>query len=213
MRITEYIVGSTRERCRIVRRGIRVVCACSTFNHQIRLLRQLRYAKSEAQQRSQQTMHVVTLRFKLNAYSTKRCLNEFRFWREDLPHICELFVRRTEYMSRKRYRCKPLTTTCIVLWWLTYPCRYRDIDSMFGMHTSKICEMFWEVAQHAHDLLYPRISTSCAELRQARAGTYATFICHAEGALERRVGHGRKQDSYSSTWWYVYSTTIIFQWP
>lgn len=133
---------------------------------------------------------------------------------EDLPCICELSAWKTGCKIRIRYRCEPLTATCFVLHLLASPCRYRAIESMFCRHTFTLREVFWEVAQHAHDGLNPLVTPFHAGLMLARAGTCASCIHGDRGCAETlcRV-LGRNQDLYGSARWYVYCTTVMLQWP
>ena len=89
---------------------------------------------------------------------------------------------------RNTYACEPLTATCIVLRRLASPCRYRDIEQVFGMHTSKLSEVFWEVSICAYEKLYPLIRTFRDTLMQERTFMYAGSIQEAGGVLDTCVG-------------------------
>lgn len=85
------------------------------MEHEIRVLCQLCDAKTDAQRHIQCAMHIISSRFNLKPYSNEQCLIGFRFYREDLPRICELFESKTACTSPNRYRCEPLNVICMVL--------------------------------------------------------------------------------------------------
>ena len=59
-----------------------------------------------------------------------------------------------------RYRCDLITATCTALRRFSSPCRWRDVECMFGMHGSAMSEVLWEVIE---------------KLVETRGGLFETF--------------------------------------
>lgn len=90
--------------------------------------------------------------------------------------------------ERNRYNCHPFVATCIFLRRLAYPCRWVDLASMFGMHSSQLSEVFYEVAWSLHNNCAPLVTTNRKDVMDKRTATYAEAI-HGNGAmLDKRIG-------------------------
>eukprot|EP00171_Calliarthron_tuberculosum_P001537 IDg1537t1 len=74
MRTADCIVGRARARCKMLYRRLRLVRACSTLEHELRVLRELRAAEKDASAQTMRTMHIMTACFNINTYSEEQCL-------------------------------------------------------------------------------------------------------------------------------------------
>ena len=68
------------------------------------------------------------------------------------------------------------------------PCRYHDIEIMFGVHALKLSEAFWKVFVHAYNKLHQLINTFRGGLIEDRAAVYTKCIEDAGGALNSCKG-------------------------
>lgn len=73
-------------------------------------------------------------------------LSKFRICREEIPHIVKAVTCNDDSgrTSRNQYSKNPLLTTLIILRRLASPCRWIDLEILFGKHSSQLSEIFWE---------------------------------------------------------------------
>jgi len=102
--------------------------------------------------------------FNLNSYSNEECLRDFRFLPTELPR------------------------TCILLRRLAYPSRWADLEHVFGFHSSRMSEVFYECAESLYKRHGALVTTLRKDLLQSRASLYAEAIHQAGGPLDCCVG-------------------------
>lgn len=77
-----------------------------------------------------------------HVYVEEQCLIDFRFRQTEIGRIAQLTGWDGGRKERNAYRCSGLYARCILLRRMESPCRYRDIEQVFGMHTSALSEIF-----------------------------------------------------------------------
>lgn len=91
--------------------------------------------------------------------------------------------------SRNEYKTCPLLTTLVMLRRLASPCRWSDIECIFGKHSSQLSEIFWEGVENLMDkrahLLTGPVST---EFIQVHASRYSESIHMKCASLRDCVG-------------------------
>jgi hypothetical protein len=91
--------------------------------------------------------------------------------------------------TRNRYSVTPLLATCIVLRRLSTPCRWRDLEPLFGKHTSQLSEIFWECIEN---FLSIRENLITGELHRGfladNASRYAQAVHSKSNGLDNCVG-------------------------
>ena len=85
--------------------------------------------------------------FNQNRFSEQESLQLFRFRSREIPIVASLMEWTSSKTKRSRYRCDPITACCVVLRKLSTPCRWFDVDILFGMRSSALSEVFWEVLE------------------------------------------------------------------
>lgn len=117
----------------------------------------------------------------------QKTLNQHRFSEDDCYWLFCFRLRNIEKMvdiwywasgktKRYKYVVDTVTSICVVLRKLSYPTRWRDVEGMFGVHTSAIREVFWEVVEslvHKHGHL---LKTFWAGVMNSRAEMYVKAI-------------------------------------
>ena len=118
--------------------------------------------------------------------SNRISLSEFSFNFNSLTDACCLFLFRLtkHYLfmmmtavgwdrvitKRNRYACSPLLVTCVILRRLTTPCRWQDMELLFGRHGAQLSKMFWEGIDQ---MLETRVGLITGPIR-------SSFICNRE---------------------------------
>lgn len=131
--------------------------------------------------------HVFEIRFNFNSFSTEECLKQFRFKPKDMNRILSIFAfdGRT---GRRGYVCSDITAACIILRRLSYPCRWYDVELMFGMCTSKMSEIFCELSESIYDKHKNLLTPFRGRLMSQRASIYAERISSAGAMLPHCIG-------------------------
>jgi len=86
------------------------------------------------------------------------------------------------------YRCIPITTACIVIRRLVYPCWWVDLEVVFGMRASVMSEVFWEVIETFYGKQHQLVTVLSGDLPDKRSAQYAEAVGHAGGRLENCAG-------------------------
>eukprot|EP00171_Calliarthron_tuberculosum_P019568 IDg19568t1 len=187
MRVTDFSIGKARERQR--RASHCFLSALRTSNSALKVIsmRASKDATEDMVEIARRTQHICSATFNLNRFSEQQCLIDFRFKRSEIPRIAALcgWTGRTE---RNGYICDPVTATCVMLRRLAYPCRWRDLEKDFGMHSSKLSEVFWEVSESLHATRGHLVTSFRKDLFEGRAHLYAEAVRDNGGGLENCVG-------------------------
>lgn len=123
----------------------------------------------------------------LNMYSTQECLRTFSLVPEDMRFILSFF----DFLSRtvrRRYTCSELTVACIILRRISFPCRWYDIERMFGMCAAKLCEIFWELSQRVFDNHKTLITPFHSSLIAENAELHSQNICTVGAMVPKFIG-------------------------
>ena len=80
--------------------------------------------------------------FNLNIFSEQESLSLFRFTKAEIRTVADTFGWTACRTVRNRYKYDVITATCIVLRRMVSPCRWRDVEFLFGMHSSCLSELF-----------------------------------------------------------------------
>jgi len=125
--------------------------------------------------------------FSLDSFSSEDCLSLFRF----LPHHIVKLVSLLHLVvpfPRKRLAVDPVECFCVVLRRLASPCRWYDMEELFGRHAPASCVIFYatlEVLMHRWD---PLLSEWRVDFLRERAALYSTRIEEAGAYLDKCVG-------------------------
>lgn len=85
---------------------------------------------------------------------------------------------------RSRWRCKPLTATCIFLQRLATEVRWTGIETKYDVFAQQLSEIFWEIVE-AYTELFGYLLVLRADFLMQRAPVYAEAISNAGEPLEK----------------------------
>ena len=145
----------------------------------------------------------------LNMYSDEWSLRDFRFQVKYIGRISACMGGISGKTERNGYKCDPITACCIVLRKLASPCRWKDIEYLFGMHAHALSEVFWEVVETfvegkgylrtdlREGMLADRAELCADSIKNAGAplDSCVEFIDCSKIKMKRPGGHGSKQRS------------------
>ena len=140
-----------------------------------RLQRRCTAAQRDVHKINMRSQNVSAASLNLNRFSEHECLQLFRFRSREIPKVVSLMEWTSGKTKRSRYRCDPITACCVVLRKMSTPCRWFDVEILFGMRSSALSEVFWEVLE-AFTSSKGNILDYSSELMQGRAATYAEAI-------------------------------------
>jgi nuclease HARBI1 len=129
--------------------------------------------------------------FNFNGFSESDSLSLFRFRKDDVLRMMTAIAWPAHRFAskRNRYSVTPLLATCIVLRRLSTPCRWRDLELLFGKHTSQLSEIFWECIEN---FLSIRENLISGELHRGfladNASRYAQAVHSKSNGLDNCVG-------------------------
>lgn len=188
MRQTDFLLGPS-----ITRRDLKTVLAA--FGHILRVDQRVtlgiaREALKEQEEINflfKRSRHIHAIYFNLNALSEHECVSRYRFQKAHMGLIVQAVGWKAGITKRNRYRCDPLTATCVVLRKLAGPIRWYEVEKEFGMRTSHLSEVFWEVTEQFMELRGHLLDIR-QDLLRDRADAYSTGIKNLGAALEKCVG-------------------------
>lgn len=93
-----------------------------------------------------QTRELRCVVFNINALSDQQSLWDFRFKKTDVGRIKEM-IEWGGVASQNEYACHPLTGTCLFLQRLATTVLSVYVEKNFGMFSSKMSAVFWELAE------------------------------------------------------------------
>lgn len=138
--------------------------------------------RAERRQRAVRQIH-----FNLNIFSTELSLRLFRFRPSELGRVSTI-VSFSGVTKRRRYRCDPITATCIMLRRLAFPCRWIDLEYTFGMSVQMMSEVFLETLEAFSPNMNALLCSFRVDLLHCKAVHYAQCIAGQGAPLERCVG-------------------------
>ena len=98
------------------------------------------------------SIKISTTNFNLNIFGEQDSLSLFRFRKAEIATVADVFGWTLCRKIRNHYRCDVITARCIVLRRLASPCRWRDVEFLFGMHGSSLSEVFWDILERFLEL-------------------------------------------------------------
>jgi nuclease HARBI1 len=105
-----------------------------------------------------------------------------------VPRLVDVIGWVSGRTRRNRYRCEPLVAICILLRRLASPCRWADLEVVFGKHASALSENYWEVSETLIERRGKLITNFQRELLRSRAEFYSKAIQNRVAPLDSCVG-------------------------
>lgn len=150
--------------------------------------KRLREARRDLKKMEVRASQISSAIFNLNTYSEEEAFRLFRFRRRDIGKIVQLCGWAGGRTKRSGYDVDAVTAVCVVLRKLSYPTRWKDVEFMFGMRSSAMSEVFYEVIESLVGEHGELLETFRGELMKEREEMHAKAI-HEEGApLNNCVG-------------------------
>lgn len=189
MRQTYFSRGKVVERLNRAKKRFRLMLAADAEDGVLlHCYLRVRAARKELLKVEVRSMEISMARFNLNIYSEEDCFRLFRFRRKDIGRIVELCAWDAGRTKIHGYVVDPVTAVCVVLRKLSFPTRWKDVEKMFGMHSSATSEVMYEVVECLVELRGKLLTTFRESLMKDRAELYAKVI-HEKGApLDNCVG-------------------------
>ena len=143
MRLTDYSIGVARGR-KSKRRGLLRLAVLTNASpvFLFRLQRRYAAARRDVHKINMRSRNVSAASFNLNRFSEHECLQLFRFRSRDIRKVAFLVEWSSGKTKHSRYRCDPITAWCVVLRKLSTPCRWFDVEILFGMKVFVLREVF-----------------------------------------------------------------------
>lgn len=189
MRQTEFALGKALFRRH--RRNLLAQLAIRSkvpVHVKLKILRRASRSRRDVRRIRIRSLHIKTTYFNLNIFSTEEALRNFRFRPKDIPVIADAMDWTTGKTKRNRYKCDPVTACFIVLRKLASACRWTDLEYTFGMRSSALSEVFWEVIESFVESKGHLICTLRESLLVERAALYADAIIAKGAPLDSCVG-------------------------
>lgn len=146
MRLTEFTIGKLRSKMYRKRQLLHIALLADVDD--VFLLYDSRLLDMMAKDRARLCARSSTISstyFNLNIFSEQESLSLFRFRKHEIGRVADTLGWTVCRTTRNRYKCDVITAACIVLRRMASPCRWRDVEFLFGMHSSCMSEVFWEV--------------------------------------------------------------------
>lgn len=143
MRQTYYAIGVARRRKRKKRSLLRLAVLTEASPVSIfRLQRRCTEARHDVYKINMRSRIVSAASFNLSIFSAQECLQLFRFRSKEIPKVAALMEWTSGKSNLSRYRCDPITAGCLVLRNLSTPCRWFDVQLLFGIRSSALRKVF-----------------------------------------------------------------------
>lgn len=129
--------------------------------------------------------------FNFNSLTENDTLLQFRFRKVDVMRMIDAvsWPPFKSHTCRNRFAVTPLLATCIILRRLSSPARWKDLEMLFGKHSSQLSEIFWEGLEHMlHDRLHLITGPINQEFMIEKAPIYAQSVYEKCQALTNCVG-------------------------
>ena len=156
------------------------------------------------------TSSITSITFSIDQLSDEECYRQHRFKKNDVRRI-EVLLEWGGLIGRNKYRCDSVNATCIILRCLAYPCRWKDLEIVFGMHSSALSEVFYQSLSLLIEKYRGVVLTFRAEFMKDRTAKYAEsvhkrgeglhncagFIDGTKIKMARPIGYYRQRSVYS----------------
>eukprot|EP00171_Calliarthron_tuberculosum_P008826 IDg8826t1 len=187
MRVTDFKIGKARRPYARDAQVFALALRSSSYMLRTEAMAIVKESGEDLAKAERRVAHISSTRFNFNALSEEQCFANFRFRTADVPS--------SPRSATGKVRLVAAGTSVILLLLLAYflrrlgyPIRWRDIEEEFGMHFSKMSEIFWEVAHSLYIKKKHLISTYRKDIIDGRAALYAQAVADRGGALINCIG-------------------------
>lgn len=127
-----------------------------------------------------------SINFNLNALSELQLMKDFRFL---LPEINKISVSLgwSGVTMRNSYVCEPVLACALFLYRLATITRWFECETKFGMYTSHMSEVYWEIIELVNNKWGKLLDLRGPYLKE-RSESYAESIRQSGSSLEKCVG-------------------------
>lgn len=186
--IKDHSIGRLRSRRHRLRRYvISRVAAGDGLLQIVPYLRDYLRSCEEVRLSLRRSRHISTSVFNINAFNEEQSLSLFRFKPADLGRLASL-LNVTPTFLRRRYNVPSVECLAIVLRRLASPCRWTDVEELFGRTVSSLSEIFHETVEHVAEKWGPVLTSWRGDLMAERAAVYAGAVAAKGAPLDRCVG-------------------------
>ncbi|XP_033105865.1 uncharacterized protein LOC117108086, partial [Anneissia japonica] len=91
-------------------------------------------------------------KFKLETLSNDECNAYFRFFKEDIHHLKDVFHIPDQVKCRNNSKIEGIEALCIMLQRYAYPCRYVDIIKTFARPVPQLCLITGQMTNHIYNM-------------------------------------------------------------
>lgn len=189
MRQTDFTLAKVSRRLRRKRQLLHAAVVADIDEDAIyRLDRHRQQLKKDKANVVSRMLHIKTKCFNINVFSDEESLKNFRFRRHEIGRLSELVSFTQGITKRCQYACDAVTAACIVARRLAAPCRWYDVELMFGMPYYTLSEVFWEALEMFIDQWGHVLTNVNVELLAERADMYAQAISNEGAPLDSCFG-------------------------
>ena len=134
-------------------------------------------------------IRIICFETKFQGYSDDFVFNNFCFTKAQLYSLANTISFPITRTKRKRYRTSSILFTAVVLRRMASPCRWDDLNLLFGKHASQLSEIFWEsIAYFVGKFRYLLQSPINSSFIQERGRLYSYAVHRKTRASEKCVG-------------------------
>lgn len=189
MRQTDFTIGKVRHRLSRRRKRFRWALLMNLDYRSVYvLLKRCRQSKRDLAKISLRKRLIRSTTFNINVFSDEQSLKDFRFRPHEISKVAELIGFVNERTERSGYYCDAITAACIVLRRLAAPCRWHDLEIVFGLRCYVLSQVFWEALEGFLRDWAHILETFRSDLMEERAGLYAQAITDNGASLDCCVG-------------------------
>eukprot|EP00171_Calliarthron_tuberculosum_P002822 IDg2822t1 len=116
----------------------------------------------------------------------RQLLTDFRFKLAEMKKICDVLSWHG-VTARNSYVCEPMVACAVLLFRLATPQRWYDSELKFGMFSSQLSEVFWEMVELLNSKCANRLELR-APFLVSRASIYANAIKNAGAPVQDCIG-------------------------
>jgi len=125
--------------------------------------------------------------FRLDSFSSEDFLSLFRFLPHNIVKLVSLLHLVVPF-PRNRLAVDSVECFCVVLRRLASPCRWYDMEELFGRHAPALCVVFYATLEVLMRRWDPLLSEWRVDFLRERAALYSTKIEEAGAYLDKCVG-------------------------
>ncbi|XP_033109298.1 uncharacterized protein LOC117110643 [Anneissia japonica] len=91
-------------------------------------------------------------KFKLETLNNDECNAYFRFFKEDIHHLKDVFHIPDQVKCRNNSKIEGIEAFCIMLQQYAYPCRYIDVIKTFARPVPQLCLITGQMTNHIYNM-------------------------------------------------------------